>query len=77
MSLGFEGFALDTDKRELRRGETLVAIQPQVFDVLACLVANRTRVVSRDHLIGSGRGGRIVSESNLTTRIASVRRAMG
>ena len=41
MPLGFEDFALDTDRRELRWGETLVAIQPQVFDVLACLVANR------------------------------------
>ena len=77
MPLGFEDFALDTDRRELRCGETLVAIQPQVFDVLACLVANHDRVVSRDDLIQEVWGGRIVSESTLTTRIASARRAIG
>ena len=77
MPFGFEDFALDTDRRELRCGETLVAIQPQVFDVLACLVANRAKVVSRDDLIQAVWGGRIVSESTLTTRIASARRAIG
>src|SRR4051794_12665417 len=75
--LRFEDFALDIDRRELRRGETLVAIQPQVFDVLVCLVANHARVVSRDDLIEAVWGGRAVSESTLTTRIASVRRAIG
>ncbi len=75
--LGFEDFALDTERRELRRGATLVAVQPQVFDVLACLVANRAKVVSRDNLIEEVWGGRIVSESTLTTRIASARRAIG
>ena len=77
MPLGFEDLALDIDRRELRRGETLVAIQPQVFDVLACLVANHAKIVSRDDLIDAVWGGRIVSESTLTTRIASARRAIG
>ena len=77
MLLGFEDFALDMDRRELRCGGTLVAIQPQVLDVLACLVANHDRVVSRDDLIEAVWGGRIVSELTLTTRVASARRAIG
>ena len=31
----FEDYALDTDRRELRRGPALVAIEPKVFDLLA------------------------------------------
>jgi hypothetical protein len=30
----FEDFSLDTARRELRRGGVLIALQPQVFDLL-------------------------------------------
>jgi hypothetical protein len=54
----FENHSLDTDRRELRRGGQIIAIGPQVFDVLEYLVRNRERVVSNDDLIeGYGRGG--------------------
>jgi DNA-binding winged helix-turn-helix (wHTH) protein len=59
----FHGHTLDTDRRELRRGAAPVAIEPQVFDLLVFLVENRDRVVSKDDLIASVWGGRIVSES--------------
>ena len=42
----FEDCVLDTDRRELRRGADLVAVEPQVFDLLVYLVQNRERVVS-------------------------------
>jgi DNA-binding winged helix-turn-helix (wHTH) protein len=32
MQIGFEDCLLDTDRRELRRGSELVALEPQVFD---------------------------------------------
>jgi DNA-binding winged helix-turn-helix (wHTH) protein/predicted Zn-dependent protease len=73
----FENCVLDLDKRELRRGATPVAVEPQVFDLLAHLVRHREHVVSRDELIGSIWGGRIVSESALSTRINAVRSAIG
>jgi len=73
----FEDCVLDLDKRELRRGATPVAVEPQVFDLLAHLVRHREHVVSRDELIGSIWGGRIVSESALSTRINAVRSAIG
>jgi hypothetical protein len=53
----------------LRRSNQLVAVEPQVFDVLIYLVENRDRVVSKDDLISSVWNGRIVSESTLTSRI--------
>jgi putative tryptophan/tyrosine transport system substrate-binding protein len=73
----FEDCALDTDRRELRRGDRLIPIEPQVFDLLEHLISNREHVVSKDDLIASIWGGRIVSESALGTRINAARSAIG
>ena len=54
-----------------------VHVEPQVFDLLVYLVQNRDRVVSKDDLIASVWGGRIVSESTLTSRINAARTAVG
>src|SRR5438105_2369773 len=77
MQLVFGDHALDIDRRELsRRGEPVV-LAPQVFDLLVYLVRNRDRVVAKDDLVEAVWGGRIVSESALTTRINAVRKAIG
>jgi pimeloyl-ACP methyl ester carboxylesterase/DNA-binding winged helix-turn-helix (wHTH) protein len=73
----FGPFALDVERRELLRGSELVALEPQVFDLLVYLVRNLDRVVSKDDLIAAVWAGRIVSESTLTSRINAVRRAVG
>jgi TolB-like protein/DNA-binding winged helix-turn-helix (wHTH) protein len=73
----FADLTLDPERRELRRGSTPIVVQPQVFDLLLYLVRNRDRVVSRDDLIASVWGGRIVSESALASRINAVRKAVG
>src|SRR5262249_39660732 len=73
----FEDYALDTSRRELRRGVALVCLEPQVFDFLEYLIRNRQRVVSKDDLIASIWDGRIVSESALSNRINAARSAIG
>jgi TolB-like protein len=73
----FEDHALDTDRRELRRGSSLLSVEPQVFDLLVFLIGNRDRVVSRDDLLASVWDGRNVSESSLASRINAARRAVG
>jgi adenylate cyclase len=73
----FGDYVLDTDRRELRRGADLVALAPQVFDLLHYLIQNRERIVSKDDLIAGVWDGRIVSESALTTRINAARSAIG
>jgi DNA-binding winged helix-turn-helix (wHTH) protein len=73
----FDDFVLDLDRRELRRDNTSIAVEPQVFDLLEYLIRHRERVVSRDELIGSIWGRRIVSESALNTRLSAVRSAIG
>jgi pimeloyl-ACP methyl ester carboxylesterase len=73
----FENQILDLNRRELRRGSDLISLEPQVFDLLTYLMQNRDRVVSRDDLIASVWGGRIVSDSTLSTRINAARKAIG
>jgi pimeloyl-ACP methyl ester carboxylesterase/DNA-binding winged helix-turn-helix (wHTH) protein len=73
----FNGYSLDVGRRELRRGAELIAVEPQVFDLLTYLIENRERVVSKDDIIASVWGGRIVSESTLSSRITAVRKAVG
>ena len=77
MKFGFDHYALDTRLRELRRDGELVAMQPQVFDLLVHLLKHRDRVVSRDDLITLVWGGRIVSDSTLDSRINAARNAIG
>jgi DNA-binding winged helix-turn-helix (wHTH) protein/esterase/lipase len=73
----FSDYSLDADRRELRRGDELVRVEPQVFDLLQLLIRNRDRVVSNADLIATVWKGRTVSRSTLGSRIAAVRRAVG
>src|SRR6476646_3583554 len=73
----FDNHTLDTDRRQLRCNSDSIAVQPQVFDLLVYLVQNRDRVVSKNDLIASVWGGRMVSESALTSRINAARKAVG
>ena len=53
----FGDMILDTERRELRSGAKLVALEPLVFDLLEFLIRNRDHVVSRmSFLRGSGAG---------------------
>jgi len=73
----FGPFELDTAKVELRERGTVRPVEPQVYAVLALLVANRERLVSTDELIEKVWGGRVISDAAVASRIRSVRRALG
>src|SRR5271170_5441624 len=77
MTLSFGDCEINIERRELRRAEVPVHVEPQVFDLLVYLVQNRDHVVSKDNLIASVWGGRIVSDSTLTSRINAARKAIG
>ena len=71
----FADHTLDIERRELRRGSEPIAVEPQVLDLLIYVVQNRNRVVTKDDLIASIWGGRIVSDATLTSRIYEIGRA--
>src|SRR6185369_9493898 len=77
MQFRFADHVLDVERRELKRRGEPIALEPQVFDLLVHLIRNRDRVVSKDDLLASIWGGRIVSESTLTSRINAARKAVG
>lgn len=73
----FSDLILDSDRRELRRGDDLIGVEPQVFDLLEFLIRERDRVVSRDDLLAAVWHGRIVSEATLSSRVSAARTAIG
>ena len=75
--VAFSDCELDVGRHELRRAGRVVALEPQVFDVLAYLARQGDRLVSKNELLDEIWGDRFVSESALTSRIKSARRAIG
>ena len=76
MRYTFENYSIDLERVELRKNDESVEIEPQVFDLLAFLIANRSRVVTQDEIFDAVWNGRIVSQSTLTSRINAARVAV-
>lgn len=73
----FEAFELDPGRRALLRDGAPVVLSPKAFDVLAYLVGNPARVVTKDELLKAVWPGAFVEEGNLAQHISSVRKALG
>jgi TolB-like protein/Tfp pilus assembly protein PilF len=72
----FGDFTLDSPRFELRSGDEIIAIEPQVFTLILHLASNADRVVGRDELIEVVWEGRIVSDETVGSRINAARRAL-
>lgn len=72
----FGAFELDMRRFELRKSGGVVPVEPQVFSLLALLVTNHERMVSKDEIHQRIWNGRIVSDAALNSRIRSVRQAV-
>jgi DNA-binding winged helix-turn-helix (wHTH) protein/tetratricopeptide (TPR) repeat protein len=77
VEIGFGDCELSVERIELRRAGQIVDMEPQVFDVLAYLLRHRERVVPKNELFDQIWGNRFVSESALSSRVKSARRAVG
>ncbi|HEY5870994.1 MAG TPA: winged helix-turn-helix domain-containing protein, partial [Candidatus Tectomicrobia bacterium] len=72
----FGDYSLDTQRYELRRAEEFISLGPQVFNVLAYLVAHRDHVVSRDELFARLWSDQFVTDDALGRCIRAARRAL-
>jgi DNA-binding winged helix-turn-helix (wHTH) protein/tetratricopeptide (TPR) repeat protein len=73
----FGEYQLDTDLCELRCGREIRHVEPQVFDVLVHLVANRDRLVTREELLDAVWGHRFITLASLSSRLKAARQAIG
>jgi DNA-binding winged helix-turn-helix (wHTH) protein len=77
MRVAFGAFVLDTATRELSRDGRPLALTPKAFDILAMLVANRPRVVSKADLQERLWPDRFVVDKNLANLVSEIRDALG
>jgi DNA-binding winged helix-turn-helix (wHTH) protein len=73
----FGQFELDLAAAELRTAGAAIHVEPQVFALLALLVENGERLISRDEIIEKVWDGRIVSDAAIASRVKSARQALG
>ena len=69
----FDGFVLDLTAGDLRRGDTPLEPRPQIYALLAHLVVNRGRLVSKEELIDTVWNGAHVTDSSVNRAVAELR----
>lgn len=77
MRYQFAQFELDDARYELRCSGQLVRLEPRVFNLLALLVRNSDRVVTKDEIVDRVWSGRVVSEGSVSVAVAAARKAVG
>ncbi|MEP4293548.1 MAG: tetratricopeptide repeat protein [Rhizobiaceae bacterium] len=77
MKFEFGPYRFDTQLREISKDGQILDVQPQVFELIAYLIENRDRVVSKDEVIEHVWQGRIISDGALNARINAARKALG
>jgi TolB-like protein len=73
----FGPYELDLATVELRGNGQARNLEPQVFALLALLVENHDRLVSKEEIIEKVWDGRVVSDAAVASRVKSVRQALG
>ena len=76
MAYRFEDFHLDESARQLLAGGKEVRLSPKAFDLLAILVANRARAVSKEELMQRVWPATFVEETNLAGLVVEIRRGL-
>lgn len=70
-------FELDEGRRELRRGEQVIAIEPKPLNLLMLLLRHPGELISKDELIERLWGNRPVSDTVIARCVAKLRAALG
>lgn len=75
--IAFDGFEVDIDAATLHVDGTVKDVEPQVFELIAFLVAHRGRLVAYDEIVEHVWKGRFISDAAIATRINAARKALG
>ncbi|MGH9853716.1 MAG: DPP IV N-terminal domain-containing protein [Blastocatellia bacterium] len=73
----FGSFRLDAQERLLQRDGATISLTPKAFDLLLALVERHGRLVDKEELFQTVWPDTIVEESNLSSNIALIRKALG
>lgn len=73
----FGNFRMDAEERALLRDGEQVPLSSKAFDVLAVLVENRGRLVTKDALYQRVWADTIVEDANLAVHVSAIRKALG
>ncbi len=76
VSLTFGEYRLDFGSRQLFRGQDEVHLSPKAFDLLKLLVEKRPQAVAKAEIFGHVWPNTFVTDSNLASLIAELRRAL-
>lgn len=77
MLLQFGDFVLDSQRRQVRKGEQPVHLTPKAFELLGTLIDRRPEAVSKDALERGIWGQTHVAETSLAGLVAELRTALG
>ena len=70
-------YELDTSTFELMAKGARIPVEPLVFDLIAFLIKNRERLISRQELFDSLWHGKEVCDTSLSNHIKSARKVLG
>lgn len=76
MGLQFDDLTFDPDTRQLWIGKNEVRLSPKAFDLLALLIAQRPKAVSKNDIREHLWPGTFVSDSSLPSLISEIREAI-
>ena len=76
MRYQFDEFTLDTERFELTRAGAALHAEPQVIELLALLVEQRERMVTKEEINDKVWRGRVVSDAALSSRIKMLRQLL-
>jgi DNA-binding winged helix-turn-helix (wHTH) protein len=73
----FASYTLDLDTRQLTRHDRALPLSPKAFQLLAALLQERPKVLSKDDLQHRLWPDTFVAEANLSNLVAEIRAALG
>lgn len=76
-SFEFAEFSFDTGEKILFRGRETISMPPKTCDLLAALLENRGRLMTKDELFAAVWADAFVEEANLSHHVAVLRKTLG